>query len=100
NCSDGDGMAYYTFGDRKQRGLRSYFKQLLSAFSSLAKIANSETWVVQIVGFSDPEWQLPKYLDIMERAGFTEIQIREFKNSPDGRLWRSVPHRKWYAAYQ
>ncbi|MFN2453469.1 MAG: DNA methyltransferase [Pyrinomonadaceae bacterium] len=100
NCLDGNGISYYTFGDRKQRGLTSYFNQVLSAFSSLARLANADTWIVQIVGFSNPAWQLPKYLSVMEQGGFTEIQFKDLMNSPDGRLWRNVPNRKWYAAYQ
>lgn len=100
NSQDGSGMSYYTCGDRKRQGLASYFDQILSAFTSLAKLANRNTWVVQIVGFSDPSWQLPKYLNVMKKAGFTETRFTDFANSSDGRLWRTVPHRKWFAAYQ
>lgn len=100
NCQDGSGMAFYTCGNHKQAGLRTYFQQISSAFTSLAKLAKPDTWVVQLVGFSEPSWQLPRYLEVMEQAGFTEIRLDAFANSPDGRLWRVVPHRKWYAAYQ
>jgi hypothetical protein len=100
NCQDGSGMAFYTCGDRKQVGLRTYFQQISAAFTSLAKLAKPDTWVVQLVGFSEPSWQLPRYLEVMEQAGFTEVRLGAFENSPDGRLWREIPHRKWYAAYQ
>ena len=53
--------------------------------------------MVQMVAFSEPGWQLPKYLSVVEDAGFTEIRVSGFVNSPDGRVWRTVPNRKWYA---
>ena len=103
NTLDGNGMAYYTFGDRKtnlRQNLSGYYEQLLSAFTSLAKIANQDTWLVQMIGFSDPSWQLPGYLDVMKAAGFAEVRFKDLATSSDGRLWRCVPNRRWYAAYQ
>jgi hypothetical protein len=55
---------------------------------------------VQMVAFSDPSWQLSKYLDMMKESGFREIRYRSFSNSPDDRIWRCVPNRKWYANQQ
>lgn len=100
NSLDGSGMAYYTLGDRKQRKLKRYFTEIAEAFNSLAKIAGEESWVVQMVGFSNPAWQLPKYLQMLKRAGLTEMKFADLANSRDGRLWRVVPNRKWFAAYQ
>ncbi|HBB94680.1 MAG TPA: hypothetical protein DC054_04760 [Blastocatellia bacterium] len=100
NSLDGSGMAYYTLGDRKQQKLRRYFAEIKQAFTSLAKVANDDSWVVQMVGFSNPSWQLPKYLKTLEQAGLTEIKFSDLANSRDGRLWRNVPNRKWFAAYQ
>ena len=93
---DGAGSAYYTMGDRKNPGLRTYFGQLEASFSSVSAMAGPETTIVQVVAFSDAAWQLPKYLQVMERCGLVE-------NRPwgttvgDGRLWRNVPNRKWHA---
>lgn len=100
DSSDGNGMSYYTMGDCNQKDLSSYYDQVLSAFTSIARLASLDTWLIQIVGFSAPRWQLPRYLDVMDQAGFSEIKIKGLSNSPDGRLWRSVPQRKWFAAYQ
>lgn len=33
----------------------------------------------------------------MKDSGFTEISFPELANGRDGRVWRSVPNRKWYA---
>ncbi|HXI84833.1 MAG TPA: DNA methyltransferase [Verrucomicrobiae bacterium] len=97
NGKDGSGTSFYTFGDRHEPGLKTYFDQLSAAFKSVARVASQKTLVVQMVAFSDPTWQLPMYLRTMESVGFTEKRIPELANSDDGRLWRSVPNRKWYA---
>jgi len=48
--------------------------------------------------FPEPEWQLERYMATMNHAGFTELRFRELANGPDGRIWRTVPHGKWYAS--
>jgi hypothetical protein len=95
---DGHGSSFYTFGDRKQHNLTNYYIQAQMAFRSLASIADADTIIVQMVAFSDPRRQLPRYLEIMSVAGFQEIKFDDWSNAADGRLWRSVPNRKWYAS--
>lgn len=97
NSLDGNGLSYYTFGDRKQAGLANYFQTASEAFTSLARIADEHTMVVQMVAFSDPSWQLPLYVETMASAGFREVQYARMANNDDGRVWRTVPNRKWYA---
>ena len=97
NCLDGHGASFYTFGDREHRGLANYFKQIHKAFASLARIADRKTLLVQLIAFSDPTWQFPRYLQVMEQAGFAEAELSSLTNASDGRLWRCVPNRKWYA---
>lgn len=93
---DGSGSAYYTMGDRRNPGLRSYFGQLEESFSSVSAMAGPETTIVQMVAFSDAEWQLPKYLQVMESCGLVESRLWVAADG-DGRLWRDVPNRKWHA---
>lgn len=95
---DGCGASFYTFGDRKQHDLSNYYMHAQHAFRSLARIADPETVVVQMVAFSDPSWQLPNYLAMMTGAGFEEFIFAKQSDSADGRLWRIVPNRKWYAS--
>jgi hypothetical protein len=95
---DGNGASYYTFGDRQRPGLTSYFAQARSAFNSLAQIAGRRTLVVQMVAFADPSWQLPQYLSVLRETGFKEITYPDLANTKDGRIWRGVPNRKWYAS--
>jgi hypothetical protein len=98
NTLDGNGASFYTFGDRKVHQLKSYFRHSGDAFKSIARLCNPDTWVVQMVAFSDPSWQLPKYISIMDKAGFSEIRLPGVPDTSDGRVWRSVPNRKWYAS--
>jgi len=98
NLVDGNGASYYTFGDRKQAELESYYDQARAAFTSIARISDLSTVVVQMIAFSEPSWQLPRYLTTMDQAGFAEFRFSELANSKDGRVWRSVPNRKWYAS--
>jgi|LQYC01.1.fsa_nt_gi hypothetical protein len=100
NCLDGNGASFYTLGDRKQQNLVSYFQQMRLVFNTLARISNSQTILVQLVAFSSPEWQLQEYLSAIKDAGFVEIFIRGYENSVDGRIWRTVPNRKFYADYK
>jgi hypothetical protein len=94
---DGQGAAGYTFGDRRQQNLNGYFAMLRDAYASIAHVADSDTLVIQLVAYSSPSWQLPKYLAVMEDAGFTETHFPTGTTSPDSRLWRCVPNRRWYA---
>lgn len=95
---DGSGESYYTFGHRGRANLTTYFETATHAFRSLAKVADNNTIVVQMLAFSEPDWQLPRYLDAMEAAGFEECRLNLSSESVDGRLWRAVPNRKWHAA--
>lgn len=92
---DGAGASYYTFGDRKN--VPRYYEVAREAFASVARVSNRKTLVAQMVAFSEPEWQLPSYLEVMQDSGFKELSFPELANRRDGRVWRSVPNRKWYA---
>lgn len=95
---DGHGSAFYTFGDRQRQNLTTYWAGMLSAFESIARSVTPATTVVQVVAFAEPDWQLPEYMSMMERSGFEEIPAPEPVDSADGRVWREVPNRKWYAS--
>ncbi|MGB7098416.1 MAG: DNA methyltransferase [Xanthobacteraceae bacterium] len=97
NKLDGAGGSYYTMGDRKYPELRTYFEKIKATMSSVAALADSRTMIVQMVAFSDPSWQLRRYLNTMRDAGLTETFLPALKGERDGRLWRSVPGRRWYS---
>ena len=97
NKLDGAGSSYYTMGDRKYPELRTYFENIKATMSSVAAVADARTIVVQMVAFSEPKWQLPRYLETMQEAGLTEVRLPALRGERDGRLWRSVPSRRWYS---
>jgi hypothetical protein len=97
NCLDGHGASFYTFGDRKQKNLQGYFQNMRECYKELSAIAKKNTWLVQLVAFSAPEWQLPLYLEILQECGFDELLHNRMPQAINGRSWRSVPNRKFYA---
>jgi hypothetical protein len=96
NRLDGDGAAYYTMGARTKE-LNSYFANLKASLQSVAALCDRDTMVVQVVAFAQPEWQLPRYLSVADDVGLDECLLPTGTNTPDGRLWRTVPNRRWYA---
>jgi hypothetical protein len=99
NSLDGEGASYYTFGDRHSVDLKKYFSQAEATFRSVARVCDRRTVIVQMIGFSQPDWQLPAYIAAMERAGLRELSL-EGSGLKDGRIRRSVPNRKWYASWR
>jgi hypothetical protein len=96
NKLDGAFSSYYTMGDRKNSKLKTYFDNIRSTMSSVAGLADSRTMIVQMVAFSKPKWQLPRYLETLEQAGLSELFLPALRGQRDGRLWRAVPGRRWY----
>ena len=72
NRLDGDGAAYYTMGDRKTHAHSTYFVMLRSALDSIAAVCDRNTILMQVVAFSNPDWQLSRYLSVADDAGFEE----------------------------
>jgi DNA modification methylase len=97
-CQDGQGDSYYNFGSRYQRGLESYFQRSLKTLKAIRKVVQDGAFVVQMVAFSRPQEQLPRYLDNMTQAAFEELSAPP--NQPRAshrRIWRDVPNRRWHA---
>jgi hypothetical protein len=86
NRLDGSGSSYYTMGDRKAPELCSYFDNLRQSLRSVAALCCAETTVVQVMAFSDPSWQLPRYLSAADDVGFREVFLSSLRNIGDGRL--------------
>jgi hypothetical protein len=102
NKLDGDGERYYTLGNRHENELKGYFSNLELSFKAIAKVADQHTTIVQMIAFSEPEWQLPRYLEVMERCGLVELipPLAHDNETTARRLWRDVPNRKWHASLQ
>jgi hypothetical protein len=96
NCQDGQGCAYYTFGDRrKQNHEDEYFTRLQAAFAEVREVLAPGAVVVQLVGFGKPQEHLARYQRAMAAAGFEEYDAEQEGHRPT-KFWRSVPNRKWY----
>jgi hypothetical protein len=97
NKLDGAGSSFYTMGDRKYPELATYYESLLATMCSVGALVHDNSVVVQMLAFSNPSWQLPRYLETMEAAGFEEVLLPSLRSQRDKRLWRSVPGRRWYS---
>lgn len=95
-CLDGRGMSHYTMGAKVDKTLDTYFGRLEQAWTELAGLVGKSTWIVQMVGFHEPRRQLPRYLRVMNQAGFREVRFPDLATARDGRLWREVPGRRWW----
>lgn len=100
-CDDGQAGSYYTFGDRKAAGLRTYFENSLRSLGAIRRVMRDGAYIVQMIAFSDPHHHLPRYLRNMERAGFEEEAILgKTRSGAIKRIWRNVPGRRWHAQMQ
>lgn len=98
NCLDGHGISHYTMSARNGDSSDLYFKKLRKAFSGLVELMSRDTWLVQVVGFSGGTRQFQRYLRVMHGLGLIETRFPDLATSPDGRLWREVPGRRWWVA--
>ena len=92
-CSDGQGAAFYNFGDRRETAADTYFSKSLLTLKSVRRVMRDGGHIVQLVAFNRPDEQLPRYLGNMRAAGFAEVK------TGNDRIWRQVPHRKWHATF-
>ena len=97
NSLDGHGQTYYTMAARNDPQRNGYFERLRMAFTDLARIADPNTWFVQLVGFNSAD-QMPRYLKTMADLGLEEHRFPAMATEPDGRLWRTVPGRRWWVS--
>jgi hypothetical protein len=95
---DGHGESHYTLGGRSMTGLKSYFTRLTNIFWGLRQFIDSDALVVQLVAFSDPDTQLPAFLNAMHSAGYEELT--PFENVGLKRPLREVPNRRWYTYFE
>lgn len=91
-CSDGQGGSFYNFGDRRESAADKYFSTSLATLRSIRGVTDEGGYMVQLVAFNRPAEHLPRYLENMTKAGFSEITV-----GAGGRIWRQVPGRKWHA---
>jgi len=91
-CNDGQGGAFYNFGDRRESSANKYFSKSLATLKAIRAVTAEGGYMIQMVAFNRPSEHLPRYLDNMEAAGFAEVSV-----GAGMRIWRQVPGRKWHA---
>lgn len=91
---NGHGESHYTLGGRSQSGIKSYFIRLREIFESIHSFVHPDALLVQLVAFSNPEMQLPAFLESMRLAGYEELQPLTMPGNQ--RPSRLVPNRRWY----
>lgn len=94
NCLDGRGNAYYNFDDCRHEQQDDYFSTSLRTLRGVHAVMRRGAVIVQMIAFSDPKRQLPRYLETMEIAGFCEVRLSTTQHR---RIWRNVPGRSWHA---
>ena len=94
---DGQGASFYNFGGRRQENHNDYFESSSRTLQGIRSVMRDGAVMVQMIAFSDPKSQLPRYMANMVNAGFAELRTgdRGFK-----RIWRDVPRRNWHAELQ
>lgn len=98
-CRDGQGSAFYNFADRREETYDRYFRELANSFSAVRRVVRPGALVLQLVAFSSPRIQLPRYLEIMTRSGFDEVRAdADMGDRRHHRIWRHVPGRHWHAS--
>jgi hypothetical protein len=98
-CDDGQGESCYNLGDKRKSTADNYFCKSLVTLRAIRQVIRDDGYMIQLVAFSKPEEHLPRYLENMCAAGFTELRHTEVSSpAQHSRIWREVPHRKWHAA--
>ena len=87
-----ENKSIFNFAHPGNKSMNIYFKTLKKIFSSIRKISNKKTILLQLVAFSNSDGVFERYLKTMEECGFKEIKIKS-----SGRVWRNVPNRSWQA---
>lgn len=98
-CNDGQGASFYNFGDRRETAADKYFQTSFGTLQAIRRVVRDGGYMVQMVAFNRPDEQLPRYLDNMLAAGFSEISVESDVVASDQRIWRQVPNRKWHANF-
>ncbi len=89
---DGRSAAYYTLGARNSHSDDGYFLKIQARMRAIREVMKPGAAILQVIGFSEPERQLRRYLRLMAASGFTE-----YRAPGAHRIRRRVPGRKWHA---
>ena len=98
NRLDGHGINRYTMSARNRDGSKRYYEKLYRAFEALISLLDSDSIIVQVIGFNSGREPLDRYLALMDDLGLAEVSLEMLSTASDGRLWRDIPGRRWWVA--
>jgi len=90
----------YTLHSRREIESATYFQLLAENMQGVRSAMKTDGYMIQMVGFNDPRNQLERFVKTVEGEGFQEVKSKRLATWEDGRLWREVPSRRWYANTQ
>lgn len=80
----------------KKRELNDYYQNMTKVFRNLRPYCSSSCLIVKLLSFRNKIKEFRMYREAMDKAGLEEIKILK---KGDGRLWRTVPKRRWQVRY-
>ena len=80
----------------KKRELNDYYQNMTKVFRNLRPYCSSSCLIVKLLSFRNKIKEFRMYREAMDKAGLEEIKILK---KGDGRLWRTVPKRRWKVRY-
>jgi DNA modification methylase len=86
----------YKKSNKRKRELNDYYQNMTEVFKNLKPYCSSNCIIVKLLSFRNKIKEFRMYREAMEDAGLEEIKILK---DGDGRLWRTVPKRRWQAKY-
>lgn len=89
-------LTKFTYRGEKSRGLVDYYRYMTKVYLKLKPYCAHNCYIVKLLSFRNKAKEFRLYREAMANAGLEEIKI--LKNG-DGRLWRTVPKRRWQVRY-
>jgi len=89
-------LTKFTYRGEKSRGLVDYYRYMTKVYLKLKPYCAHNCYIVKLLSFRKKAKEFRLYREAMANAGLEEIKI--LKNG-DGRLWRTVPKRRWQVRY-
>jgi DNA modification methylase len=86
----------FSYRGEKARGLNDYYSYMTKVYLKLKPYCSDNCHIVKLLSFRNKAKEFKLYRDAMENAGLEEIKILK---KGDGRIWRTVPKRRWQARY-
>jgi DNA modification methylase len=80
----------------KKRELNDYYQNMTKVFINLRPYCSKTCLIIKLLSFRNKIKEFRMYREAMNKAGLEEIKILK---KGDGRLWRTVPKRRWQVRY-